>query len=80
MSYHLSNIPKGTLGEASKITEEYLEFIDSLSQGNKVMSLLELSDLLGAIEKYAENFGFSLRDLEIMKCSTERAFISGARS
>jgi len=77
--YHLGVIPKGKLGEISKITEEYLEFVDSVEQGAVVMGLLELSDLLGAIESYISKFNMSLDDLKIMKDLTARAFTNGTR-
>lgn len=74
-NYHLSKIPHGELGQFSKITEEYFECLDSLEQESKIMLLVELSDLIGAIELYLEkNFsGFSLQDLIIMSNITKRA-------
>lgn len=50
--YHLREIPRGTYGELSKIKEEIEEIEDSIAQGCKVMELVELSDLYGAIEGY----------------------------
>jgi hypothetical protein len=35
MSYHLVEIPKGEIGEFSKIKEEFLEFEDAHNQKNK---------------------------------------------
>ena len=81
MGYHLSEIPKGVYGEVSKITEEYLEFLDAHQQ-SKVMELVELSDLLGAIEAYItkEYKGtVSLNDLIKMKDLTKSAFEDGSR-
>jgi hypothetical protein len=46
--YHLKIIPKGKLGEFSKIEEEFLEFLEALEQDSFVMALVELSDLIGA--------------------------------
>lgn len=78
--YHLKSIPKGILGEFSKIKEEFLEFEEALDQNNPVMALVELSDLLGAIERYAlEMHNISLADLISMKEATARAFESGDR-
>ena len=54
VGYHINKIPKGVLGERSKISEEYLEWKDSCEQGCNIMELVELSDLLGAIESYTE--------------------------
>ncbi len=82
MGYHLTDIPKGVYGEASKITEEYLEFMDAHKQ-SKVMELVELSDLLGAIEAYIEkeyNSTVTLDDLLKMKECTKRSFLDGSRS
>lgn len=56
MSYHLRDIPKGILGEFSKIEEEFLEFLDAIEQNNILMALIELSDMLGAIQYYKEKY------------------------
>ncbi len=56
MGYHNTEIEKGVLGQVSKITEEYKEFMDAVEQDNSIMELIELSDLLGAIESYTEYF------------------------
>lgn len=74
-------IPKGEFGEISKIEEELCELVDADSQGNKIMVLCELSDLLGAVEGYLEKHhpSMSLSDLLIMKDATKRAFKSGHR-
>ena len=78
--YHTAKIPKGVFGEASKITEEYYEWLDALSQGVKILELVELADLIGAIEGYAaKQYSISLQDLIQMKSLTERAFIDGTR-
>ncbi len=55
MSYHLTSIPRGTLGQLDKITEEYYEFKDALQQRCAMMATLELSDMLGAILAYAQS-------------------------
>lgn len=56
--YHLSKIPKGKLGEISKIDEEYMEWLDARMQDSKIMMAVELSDMLGAylafLEKHPE--------------------------
>lgn len=77
--YHKSNISKGTLGEASKITEEYLEFMDAVEQGSKVMELVELSDLIGATEEYLKKYNLTIQDLIGFSDITKRAFKNGAR-
>jgi hypothetical protein len=79
--YHLRDIKRGQFGEASKITEEYDEFIESLEQKNPIMALVELSDLIGAIEGYASrHFNITLDDLIALKSATDRAFKSGHRT
>lgn len=78
--YHLREIPKGVLGDSSKIEEEYLEFQDALAQENPLMALHELSDLIGAIEAYAARHNISLKSLIAMKEATQRAFKNGDRT
>lgn len=77
--YHLRKINKGVLGELSKIKEELEEAEDAQSQGVKIMLLVELSDMIGAIKAVAEKNGSSLEDLLAMQAVTERAFKSGER-
>jgi hypothetical protein len=77
--YHKRDIPRGILGLPSKITEEYLEFIDSVEQDNHVMALHELSDLIGAIKSYAAHYNITLNDLIRMQETTENVFMSGHR-
>lgn len=50
MGYHTKHIEKGTLGEFSKIREEYEELTDAVNQGSKVMEICEMCDLIGAIK------------------------------
>lgn len=79
--YHLREIKRGEFGEVSKITEEYDEFIESLEQKNPVMALVELSDLIGAIEGYTlRHHKITLDDLLALKNATKRAFESGHRT
>lgn len=79
MGYHKREIKKGVLGELSKIEEELEEAKDALEQGVKIMLLVELSDLIGAIKAVAEKQGVTLEDLIKMQEVTERAFKSGSR-
>jgi hypothetical protein len=81
IGYHLTDIKKGKLGEISKIYEELLELQDAEQQGCKVMALVELSDLVGAVKHYLEKNhpGIALHDLEIMAEITKRAFDNGRR-
>lgn len=79
--YHVRSIPKGVLGEPSKILEEADEFRDALEQGVKLMGLIELSDMVGAIQAFlaAKHPGLSLNDLVRMNDVTRRAFENGHR-
>jgi len=80
MGYHNREIPRGQFGEFSKIREEFLEAEDALEQENKIMLLVELSDLIGAIEGYClNNFNLTIDDLIKMKESTKKAFNDGTR-
>ena len=79
MGYHINKIKRGKYGEFSKIREEFLEAEDALQQDNKIMLLVELSDLIGAIEAYCQNSNISLNDLIKMKDATKRVFTDGTR-
>lgn len=80
--YHLTEITKGELGKLSKIREELNELEDAELQNNRIMMLVELSDLVGSIEEYLErqfSGQFELADLIQMSKATKRAFESGER-
>jgi hypothetical protein len=80
--YHLTKIPRGIYGEISKILEEAAELKDAMEQGQKIMCLIELSDILGAIEGYLEKEyqgKITITDLFNISYATKRAFESGAR-
>jgi len=79
--YHISDISKGELGEISKIQEEVDELRDAALQGSKIMELVELSDLYGAIKLYLEKHhsGHTMDDLKTMSGITARAFTNGFR-
>lgn len=62
-SWHNRKIKKGTYGELSKVEEELDEAREALEQGNKLMFLIELSDVIGAVEGIIEQHGLSLNDL-----------------
>jgi phosphoribosyl-ATP pyrophosphohydrolase len=79
IGYHLSEIPKGELGQLSKIKEEYMELVDASKQNSKIMIGVELADLYGAIESYAESQGLSMDDLKTFSDITKRAFKNGRR-
>lgn len=79
--YHKSKIEKGVFGDLSKIQEEVLELKDAMKQECKIMALMELSDLYGAIRGFMKkNFAaYSMEDLEKMADITERVFQNGFR-
>lgn len=79
--YHIKEIPQGVFGNPSKIKEEVEEFFDAVDQGNPVMALTELSDLLGAIEGWLvkNHPSVTLNDILKMKDATDRAFAHGVR-
>lgn len=78
--YHNTIIPKYDVGDFGKILEETSELTDAVLSNNKIMTLVELSDLYGAIEHYViKNFGMSMNDVKIMNNTTQRAFINGRR-
>lgn len=80
MAYHKKEIPKGVLGEASKITEEYHEFMDAHEQGSPVLELCELADMVGAIDMYVKKrYNIDFSDLFKMTKATQSAFIEGKR-
>ena len=79
--YHIRKIERGVLGEASKVREETEEFLDAEDQGVAIMALVELSDLIGAIEAYLTKHhpSVTLDDLKSMNAVTRRAFENGRR-
>lgn len=79
--YHLKKINKGKVGELSKVYEEVEEVQDSEQQGVDLMVLVELSDVIGAIESYLEKYhpSVGINDLIKMSDVTKRAFKSGRR-
>lgn len=80
MSYHKTEIPKGVFGEFSKIEEECLELKDAVEQGCRILQLVELSDLYGAMEEFISlNYYMTMDDLKQMSDLTKSAFREGKR-
>lgn len=79
--YHMMDIPKGQVGEPSKIIEEAYEILDAHNQGIKIMTHIEMSDLYGALDRYRERHhpDISMKDLKGMYRVTRRAFDNGKR-
>lgn len=61
--WHKKEIKKGIYGELSKVEEELAEAKDALEQNNTLMYLIELSDIVGAVEGIIEKHGLSLEEL-----------------
>jgi len=83
MGYHVKEIQRGTYGELSKIKEEVDEALDAEEQNNPIIVLVELADIVGAIEGYLEkNFNgtIKMKDVFVMAKATRRAFESGDRT
>lgn len=79
MGYHISEIPKGVIGEFSKITEEYEELLDAHNQKDSILELCEITDLIGAIEEYLKNFNITLEDAIEFSNKTKQAFKENKR-
>lgn len=79
MAYHISEIPKGVIGEFSKITEEYEELLDAHNQKDSILELCEITDLIGAIEEYLKNFNITLEDAIKFSNKTKQAFKENKR-
>lgn len=80
--YHIKDIAPGKFGELSKIREEVDEAFDAEEQGNRLMVLVELADIIGAIGGYlSDKYGeaVTLQDLITMSEATQRAFAAGHR-
>lgn len=80
--YHKREIPKGEVGELTKVYEELLEAFEAEEQGVGLMTLVELSDMLGAVKSFlAQHYpSVTIDDLLKMTEVTQRAFTSGRRS
>lgn len=77
--YHITPIEKGVYGEVSKIQEELDELKDAALQDSRILIMVELADLYGAIEGYAQNQGIDIEEIIKFSNITKRAFISGGR-
>lgn len=79
MSYHKLKIHKHAVGSPYKIQEEFLEYLDAVATGNKIMAVQELSDLFGCIEVEIKKYGMTIEDLKVMSELTKEVFATGAR-
>lgn len=74
MGYHKREIQKGVFGEFSKIKEEFDELVDAQEQGDKILQICELTDLVGAIEEYIKKWNMTIEDLVQFSNKTKSAF------
>ena len=80
MGYHTKEFKKGKIGEFSKIKEEFEELLDAFNQGDKVLQICELTDLVGAIDLYTrDKFNLNIKDLIKFSKKTQQAFKEGKR-
>lgn len=77
--YHRRPIAKAKIGTVEKIVEEVQELVDAKQQDSKIMQLVELSDLYGAIELYVKSLNVTMDDIKNMSDITKRAFKNGSR-
>lgn len=66
MGFHKAVITRGVYGEVSKIREEWEEARDALAQGQHLMLLIELSDMVGAAAGVAYRYGVTLEGLRML--------------
>lgn len=79
MGYHTKEIKKGILGEFSKIREEFEELEDAVLQEDTILTLCELSDMVGAIEEYLKRWNMNLATLQTFSDKTKSAFKENKR-
>ncbi len=81
IGYHIAPIKKGILGELSKVKEELEEALDADDQLCHLMVLIELADVIGAVDAYLMKHHptVTLEDLIKFHQITKRAFESGCR-
>jgi len=80
MGYHKNKISKGYYKEFSKIKEEFEELEDAYQQGDPILQLCEMADLIGAIEAYSIfYFGIGIEKIIDFNNKTKEAFKEGSR-
>lgn len=75
-SYHDQFIPKGKIGEMSKVVEEIAEYEEA---ENEILKACELADIQGALRAVMEKSKFTFADYDDMATMTTRAFKIGKR-
>lgn len=80
MGYHKAKIKKGHYGSFSKIQEEYQELQDARDQDDSILELVELSDLVGAIDGYMKSkYLMTIEDVIKFAKKTQSSFEKGER-
>lgn len=79
MAYHKRFIPKGDLGQFSKIQEEFQELSDANFQSCAPLEICEICDLYGAIEEYIKKYNLTMEDIKKFSDMTKKAFVEGSR-
>jgi len=79
MGYHTRDIEKGVLGQFSKIKEEFQEAEDAFIQNDDILMIVELADMVGAIEEYVKKWNLDLLSLKQFSDKTKSAFRDGTR-
>lgn len=64
--FHRTRIQRGNYGEVSKIREEWEEAVDALAQGQYLMLLIELSDMIGAAAGVAYRYGVTIDGIRML--------------
>lgn len=79
MGYHKTEIEKGTIGHFSKIKEEFQEAEDAFNQNDEILIIVEMADMVGAIEEYIKRWNLDLTSLKKFSDKTKSAFKDGTR-
>lgn len=77
--YHVTAIKKSGVLSPYKLVEESIEFVDALASGNRIMAMVELSDLYGMVKQMANRLNVTIEDIDAMSKATTDAFTSKSR-
>lgn len=77
--YHVTAIKKSGILSPYKLVEESIEFVDALASGNRIMAMVELSDLYGMVKQMANRLNVTIEDIDAMSKATTGAFASKSR-
>lgn len=77
--YHVTAIKKSGILSPYKLVEESIEFVDALASGNRIMAMVELSDLYGMVKQMGNRLNVTIEDIDAMSKATTDAFASKSR-